>query len=78
MRKGKSILLQIHPIDFNKLKQPDDQMDSKQLDVLRKNKIIEKKKMFDQLTAQLDFMQWLLTKGKFNLSELQKLKFNSD
>ena len=42
----------------------------RQEDLLRKNKLIAQKKQFDQLTAQLEFMDWLLTKGKFNLAEL--------
>jgi hypothetical protein len=35
------------------------------------------KQKYDQLTGQLDFTTWLLTKGKFRLAELHALKFNS-
>ena len=44
---------------------------------LRKSKLIEQQKNFDLLSAQLEFMHWLLTKGQFSLSELLKLNFKS-
>ena len=45
--------------------------------MLRKNKLTIEKKNYDSLSAQLEFMEWLLTEGKFSLKELHELKFQS-
>ena len=47
-------------------------------DLLRRNRLYQKRKSYDQLTAQLEFMRWLLTKGKFSLQELSKLNFKAE
>ena len=47
-------------------------------DLLRRNRLYQKRKSYDQLTAQLEFMRWLLTKGKFSLHELSKLNFKAE
>ena len=77
-RKERSILLQLQEIDFSSAGGDDDSsQDQKQEDLQRKTKLLADKKNFDQLTAQLEFMAWLLTRGKFTLAELHKLKFRS-
>lgn len=73
-RREKSILMQMQTIDFSQSHASNEDVNhdpqQRQEDLLRKNKLIAQKKQFDQLTAQLEFMDWLLTKGKFNLAEL--------
>ena len=73
-RKDRSILMQLLEIDFSSgSPQNGLNRDYKQEELLRKDKLISTKKKFDQLTAQLEFMAWLLTKGTFSLAELHKL-----
>jgi hypothetical protein len=50
----------------------------KDVEISRKDKIFERKKNFDTLTAQIEFMNWLLTKGQFEISELENLHFESN
>ena len=73
-RKDRSILMQLLEIDFSSGgPQNGQKRDQKQEELLRKDKLISSKKKFDQLTAQLEFMAWLLTRGTFSLAELHKL-----
>lgn len=46
--------------------------------ISRKEKIFERKKNLDSLTAQIEFMHWLLTKGQFEIGELENLHFESN
>jgi DNA-dependent protein kinase catalytic subunit len=71
VRKDRSILRQVQEIDFGpEASAGEGAREQKQDESLRKSKLLQLKKKFDQLTAQLEFMEWLLTKGKFSLAEL--------
>jgi len=84
-RQKLSILMQIQKLEFGRPRteeadsqNPSPKDELHRQDVVRKNKLYQQRKSYDQLTAQLEFMNWLLTRAKFSLQELTRLHFKAE